>query len=72
MAEDDTDTLVAKISEEVFAKLNSCFDTKLNQILKLVNSVGEIVKAVEQRVVNAEERISDLEDTVRCSAVGRH
>lgn len=64
MAEDDTDALVAKISEGVFAKLNSCLDTKLDQIPKSVNSVCEKVKAVEQRVVNAEDRISDLEDTV--------
>lgn len=53
MAEDDTDALVAKISEGVFAKLNSCLDTKLDQILKSVNSVCEKVKAVEQRVVIA-------------------
>ena len=63
-AGEDNDSLVAKISDAVFAKLGSCLDTKLDQILKSVNSVVEKVKVVEQRMEDGEQRISSLEDTV--------
>lgn len=53
MAEgEEIDGLVTKISEGVFTKLSSSLDTKLDQI------------AVERRVEDAEQRISDTENTV--------
>ena len=61
---DDTDALVNKISEAVFAKLSASLDAKLDQILKSVSSVVEKVKVVEQRVDDTEKRISDMEDVV--------
>ena len=65
MAEgEEIDSLVAKISEGVFAKLSSSLDMKLDQIAKSVSSVCENVKVVERRVEDAEQRISDTEDTV--------
>uniref|UniRef100_A0A672J0T8 L1 transposable element RRM domain-containing protein n=1 Tax=Salarias fasciatus TaxID=181472 RepID=A0A672J0T8_SALFA len=64
MAEgEEIDSLVAKISEGVFAKLSSVLDAKLDQIAKSVSSVCENVKVLEKRVEDAEQRISDTEDT---------
>lgn len=64
MAEgEEIDSLVAKISDGVFAKLSSILDAKLDQIAKSVSSVCENVKVLEKRVEDAEQRISDTEDT---------
>lgn len=61
----DIDYLVTRVSEGVFAKINSSLDKKnLNQIAKSVSSVCKKVKAVERRGDNTEQRISDMDDTV--------
>ncbi len=60
----EIDDLVTRISEGVFAKINSNLDTKLDQVTKSVSSVCEKVKAVKRRVEDAEQRISDTEDSV--------
>jgi len=58
------DGLVEKISDRVFKKLSFSLDKKLDQTAKSVNSVFASVTAVEKRVDVAEQRISDMEDSV--------
>uniref|UniRef100_A0A3P9M1P4 Uncharacterized protein n=1 Tax=Oryzias latipes TaxID=8090 RepID=A0A3P9M1P4_ORYLA len=59
----DIESLVMKISDGLYAKLSASMDTKLDQIVKSVSAVCENVKVLERRMENAEQRISDTEDS---------
>lgn len=60
----DTDSLVNKISEGVFVRLSASLDVKIEQITKSISAVCVNIKIVEKRVGEAEQTISDTEDTM--------
>lgn len=60
----DMDALVKKITTEVLAGVDKALDNKIDPVLEKLSAVVTHVEQMENRVTEAETRISAVEDTV--------
>ncbi len=60
----DMDALVKKITSEVLAGVDKALENKIDPVLEKLSAVATHVEQVENRVTEAETRISVVEDTV--------
>lgn len=60
----DMDALVKKITTEVLAGVDKVLENKTDPVLEKLLAVATLVEQVENRVTEAETRISAVEDTV--------
>ncbi len=60
----DMDALVKKITSEVLAGVDKALENKIDPVLENLSAVATHVEQVENRVTEAETRISVVEDTV--------
>ncbi len=59
----DMDALVKKITSEVLAGVDKALENKIDPVLEKLSAIATHVEQVENRITQAEVRISAVEDT---------